>query len=83
MAPTPLHCDCRHRHDPRRAEHGGDPDRVRALRVELAVALGTRFVRHGGANADRVQAEELAGQVLADPAATRSSAARSACCCPP
>lgn len=39
-------------------------------RAELAVALAVRYVQHGGSDADRVRATELADLVRADPAST-------------
>jgi hypothetical protein len=45
-------------------------DEQRATRAELAAALAVRYVRHGGADSDRVRATELADLVQADPAST-------------
>ncbi|WP_284749218.1 CHAT domain-containing protein [Amycolatopsis sp. RTGN1] len=45
-------------------------DEQRATRAELAAALAVRYVQHGGSDADRVRATELADLVQADPACT-------------
>ena len=49
---------------------GPAPDRARELRVELAARLVTRVVEFGGTVEDRLRAERLAEQVLADEAVT-------------
>ena len=47
----------------------GSPQR-RAKAAELAGARAARYVQHGGGDDDRLRAQALADEVLADPAAT-------------
>ncbi|WP_214404705.1 CHAT domain-containing protein [Pseudonocardia lacus] len=46
------------------------PDEARVRRVELVTVLATRYARFGGGDDDRLRAERLAQEVLADEAAT-------------
>ena len=70
MAPTHAELEARIA----RLEHtlgtGADPAEQRAARTELAACLATRFMQFGGGDADRVRVEQLAGEVLADGAAS-------------
>ncbi len=70
MAPTRVELEARIA----RLEHAlgttADPAEQRAARTELATCLARRLMQFGGGDADRVRAEQLAGEVLADDAAS-------------
>src|SRR5689334_7925446 len=70
MVPEPSEVDARISGLERALTTGPASERERALRADLAAALSMRYVRFGGGDGDRVRAERIIAEMLADDAVT-------------